>query len=348
MSYEVPLMRRALELAALGPAVDPNPRVGAVVADIDGRVVGEGFHRGAGRAHAEVEALAEAGEQAAGGTAYVTLEPCNHQGRTGPCSEALLTSRVARVVYGQPDPTPAAAGGAARLQTAGVLVRGGLLADEARSLNHAWTFAVTRGRPRVVWKFAATLDGRSAAADGTSRWITGPEARADVHRLRAQAGAILVGTGTVLVDDPALTVRGPHGTLQGQQPLRVVLGRRAIARTARVLDDAAPTIHVRERDPLAVLHLLADRGIRQVWLEGGPTLASAFLTAGLVDEVIAYLAPALLGSGRSAVGGLGISTITEALRLQPFDVTMVGSDLRIRATITDHQHEGREPACSPE
>ena len=148
-----------------------------------------------------------------------------------------------------------------------------------------------------------------------------------------------MGTGTVLVDDPELTVRGPRGTLQGQQPLRVVLGRRSIARTARVLDAAAPTIHVRERDPSAVLQLLAERGIRQVWLEGGPTLASAFLTAGLVDEVVAYLAPALLGSGRSAVGGLGISTIAGALRLQPSDVTMVGSDLRIRATITDHQHQ---------
>lgn len=348
MSYEVLLMRRALELAALGRAVDPNPRVGAVVTDLEGRVVGEGFHRGAGYPHAEVEALAAAGEHAAGGTAFVTLEPCDHEGRTGPCSEALLKARVVRVVYAQADPNPEAAGGAARLRAAGLVVDGGLLGTEARGLNQAWTFAVTRGRPRVVWKFAATLDGRSGAADGTSQWITGPAARADVHRWRGQAGAILVGTGTVLADDPGLTVRRPDGTLKEQQPLRVVVGRRGIAAKARVRNDAAPTLQVRERDPSRVLQLLADRGIRQVWLEGGPTLASAFLAAGLVDEVIAYLAPALLGSGRSAVADLGISTMAGILRLHPHEVTTLGSDIRIRASIIDHQNEGPELACLPE
>lgn len=347
MSYELVLMRRALELAALGRAVDPNPRVGAVVTDVEGRVVGEGFHRGSGHPHAEIEALAAAGENAAGGTAFVTLEPCDHKGRTRPCSEALLRAGVVRVVYAQADPNPEAAGGAARLEAAGVAVNGGLLADEARRLNRAWTFAVTRGRPRVVWKFAATLDGRSAAVDGTSQWITGPAARADVHRLRARAGAILVGTGTVLADNPALTVRRPDGTLKELQPLRVVVGRRGIAATARVLDDAAPTVQLRERDPAAVLQLLADRGIRQALLEGGPTLAGAFLAAGLVDEVIAYLAPALLGSGRAAVADLGISTMAEILRLQPPEVTPLGPDLRIRASIIQ-RHEGTEVACLPE
>lgn len=348
MSYELVLMRRALELAALGRAVDPNPRVGAVVTDVEGGVVGEGFHRGAGHPHAEVEALAVAGKNAAGGTAFVTLEPCDHQGRTGPCSVALLRARVARVVYSQADPNPAAAGGAARLQAAGLAVDGGLLGAEARALNEAWTFAVTHGRPRVVWKFAATLDGRSAAADGTSQWITGPEARADVHRWRGQAGAILVGTGTVLADDPALTVRQADGSLQGQQPLRVVVGHRDIAATAQVLDQAAPTVQLRERDPSRVLQVLAKQGIRQVWLEGGPTLASAFLAAGLVDEVIAYLAPALLGSGRPAVADFGISTVENILRLQPYDVTTLGPDIRIRASIIDHQNEGTELTCSPE
>lgn len=348
MSDEVLLMRRALELAALGRAVDPNPRVGAVVTDLKGRVVGEGFHRGAGHPHAEVEALAAAGEHAAGGTAFVTLEPCNHEGRTRPCSEALLKARVVRVVYAQADPNPEASGGAARLRAAGVVVDGGLLGSEALELNQAWTFAVTRGRPRVVWKFAATLDGRSAAADGTSRWITGPAARADVHRWRGQAGAIVVGTGTVLADDPALTVRRPDGTLNEQQPLRVVVGRRGIAAAARVRDDAARTVQVRERDPARVLQVLADRGIRQVWLEGGPTLAGAFLTAGLVDEVIAYLAPALLGSGRSAVADLGISTMAGMLRLHPHEVTTLGSDIRVRAFIIDNQNEGTERACLPE
>jgi diaminohydroxyphosphoribosylaminopyrimidine deaminase/5-amino-6-(5-phosphoribosylamino)uracil reductase len=348
MSYEETLMRRALELAALGPAADPNPRVGAVVTDTDGKVIGEGFHRGAGHAHAEVEALAAAGENASGGTAWVTLEPCDHTGRTGPCSRALLNAGVTRVVYGQPDPNPQMAGGAARLRAGGVAVEGGLLAEEARELNRAWTFAVTHGRPRVVWKFAATLDGRSAAADGTSQWITGPAARADVHQLRAQAGAILVGTGTVLADDPSLTVRRPDGALCERQLLRVVMGRRALADTARVLDTAAPTVQLRERDPDRALQILADRGIRQVWLEGGPTLARAFLTAGLVDEVVAYLAPALLGSGPPIVGDLGISTIADVLRLHPYEITTIGPDIRIRATITPEQQEERDLTCSPE
>ena len=347
MSYEETLMRRALDLAALGPAADPNPRVGAVVTATDGRVVGEGFHRGAGHPHAEVEALAAAGQNANGGTAWVTLEPCDHTGRTGPCSRALLDAGVTRVVYGQADPNPRAAGGAGRLRAGGVAVEGGVLAEDARELNQAWTFAVTRGRPRLVWKFAATLDGRCAAADGTSQWITGPAARADVHQLRAESGAILVGTGTVLADNPSLTVRRPDGTSAERQPLRVVMGSRVLADTARVLDTAAQTVQLRERDPARALQILADRGIRQVWLEGGPTLAGAFLTAGLVDEVVAYLAPALLGSGPPAVGDLGISTIADVLRLHPYEITTLGPDLRVRATITSEQQDERK-TCSPE
>ncbi len=332
-------MRRALQLAALGPLADPNPRVGAVVTDRDGRMVGEGFHRGAGAPHAEVEALLEAGERAVGGTAWVTLEPCDHQGRTGPCSRALLAAGVARVVYGQGDPHPKAAGGAARLRAGGVSVDGGVLAEQARALNLAWTFAVTRGRPWVVWKFAATLDGHSAALDDSSQWITGPQARADVHQLRATAGAILVGTATVLADDPALTVREPDGTPAPRQPLRVVMGRRPIPRQAKILDDTAPTLRIEERDPAQALQTLAEREIRRVWLEGGPTLAAAFLAAGLVDEVVAYLAPALLGSGRRAVADLGIQTINDILRLRLDDVTTLGPDVRIRASIPHHQDE---------
>jgi diaminohydroxyphosphoribosylaminopyrimidine deaminase/5-amino-6-(5-phosphoribosylamino)uracil reductase len=325
-------MRDALELARQGPSVDPNPRVGAVVTDADGRVVGRGYHQGAGTPHAEAMALAEAGAAARGGTAVVTLEPCNHTGRTRPCSAALLAAGVARVVYAQADPNPKAAGGAATLRAAGVSVEAGPLTQEAAELNPAWSFAVTHGRPRVVWKFAATLDGRSAAADGSSQWITGPDARADVHRLRSEAGAVLVGTGTVLADDPRLTVRQPDGTLRGQQPLRVVMGRRDLPATARVLDDTAPTWHARTHDPAEVLHGLAERGVRQVWLEGGPTVAAAFVAAGLVDEVVAYLAPTLLGSGRSAVADLGISTLGQALKLRLDEATIIGSDLRVRAT----------------
>lgn len=327
------LMRRALALAARGPVADPNPRVGAVILDRDGVVVGEGWHRGAGTPHAEVEALRAAGPRAAGGTAVVTLEPCNHTGRTGPCAQALVAAGVARVVFGQSDPNPVAAAGARTLRAAGVEVVGGLLAAEAAGLNRAWTFAVSHGRPMVTWKFAATLDGRSAAEDGTSRWITGAAARADVHDLRAQCDAILVGTGTVLADDPQLTVRHPDGTLRERQPLRVVVGERDLPGGARVLDDTASTLHLRDRDPALALKALADREVRHVWLEGGPTLAAAFVTAGLVDEVVAYLAPALLGAGAAAVGDLGIRTIGDALRLVPREVTTIGEDIRVVATI---------------
>lgn len=327
------LMARALQLALHGPPADPNPRVGAVIADADGQVVGHGFHDGAGTQHAEIMALAQAGPQAAGGTAYVTLEPCNHRGRTGPCSEALLAAKVASVVFAQADPNPQAAGGAAGLKAAGVTVEGGLLAEEARTINQAWTFAVQHGRPRVVWKFAATLDGRSAAADGTSKWITGPDARSDVHRLRSESGAILVGTGTILADDPALTVRAAVGSPRERQPLRVILGERPIPGAARVLTDSSPTLHLTHRDPVRALQELADRQIRQVFLEGGPTLAAAFLSAGLVDEVVAYLAPVLLGSGASAVGDLNISTLADAVRLTPVEITSLGPDIRVRATL---------------
>ena len=326
------LVRRALELAVLGPLADPNPRVGAVIVDRDGAVVGEGHHRGAGTPHAEVDALARAGERARGGTAYVSLEPCNHTGRTGPCARALLEAGVARVVHAQSDPGALTGGGADTLRAAGVEVVGGVLMDEALALNRAWTFAIVHGRPMVTWKFAATLDGRSAAADGSSAWNTGPLARADVHDLRAECDAVLVGTGTVLADDPHLTVRHADGTLRGRQPLRVVMGLRPPPPTARVLDAAAPTLLLPTRDPAEALAALFGRETRHVWLEGGPTLAAAFLRAGLVDEVVTYLAPALLGSGPAAVGDLGIPSIDRTLRLTVRDVRTLGPDIRIRAT----------------
>jgi len=330
---DIALMSRALELAARGPLGDPNPRVGAVIVDPRGLVVGEGFHEGAGTPHAEVMALRQAGPAARGGTAVVTLEPCAHTGRTGPCAQALIEAGVARVVFAQPDPTPTAGGGRAMLEAAGIRTTSGVLAQDSVALNEAWAFSLAAGRPRVTWKYAATLDGRSAAADGSSRWITGPQARADVHRLRAQCGAILVGTGTVIADDPALTVRGPDGAATGRQPLRVVMGLRPIPQTARVLDGAVPALHLSTHDPAQVLSALADREIHHVWLEGGPTVAAAFLGAGLVDEVVAYLAPALLGAGALAVGDLGIHAIDQALRLTPHEVTTIGPDIRIRASI---------------
>ena len=285
-------------------------------------------------------ALRVSGEAARGGTAYVTLEPCAHTGLTGPCSQALIAAGVGRVVFAQSDPNPSARGGAAQLEASGVQTTAGVLTKESTALNEAWTFSCVHGRPKVTWKFAATLDGRSAAADGSSRWITGPEARADVHRLRAHCDAILVGTGTIIEDDPTLTVRGPDGGTTGRQPLRVVMGLRLIPESARVLDLVAPTLQLATHDPADALKTLAEQEIHHVWLEGGPTVAAAFLEAGLVDEVVAYLAPVLLGSGAPAVGDIGIRTIDQALRLTPHEITTIGPDIRIRAAIATSTPEG--------
>jgi diaminohydroxyphosphoribosylaminopyrimidine deaminase / 5-amino-6-(5-phosphoribosylamino)uracil reductase len=332
-------MLRALELAqSPGVPLGPNPRVGCVLIDPDGNPVAEGYHRGAGTPHAEVDALRQAGERARGATAVVTLEPCNHAGRTGPCSVALTGAGVRRVVYAQADPNPRAAGGADALRTAGVDVVAGLLEADARALNKVWTFAVERRRPFVTWKFATTLDGRSAAADGTSRWVSSAAARRDTHRLRALCDAILVGTGTVLVDDPQLTVRDEHDRPlpADQQLLRAVMGLRDVPEDRRVRDDAAPTVVLKTRDPAQALAELYARDRQHVLLEGGPTLAAAFLKAGLVDEVVAYVAPMLLGAGRSAVGDLGIETIADAVRLDVLDATTVGAgeETNVRLTLT--------------
>ncbi|SEP90558.1 diaminohydroxyphosphoribosylaminopyrimidine deaminase / 5-amino-6-(5-phosphoribosylamino)uracil reductase [Streptomyces radiopugnans] len=357
-------MRRAVALSARGlGSTSPNPVVGCVVLDAAGRIVGEGWHRRAGGPHAEVHALAEAGEAARGGTAVVTLEPCDHTGRTGPCSRALIDAGVTRVVYAVADPTPAARGGADTLAAAGIDVEGGLLAEEAAEVNAPWLTSVRLGRPYVRWKYAATLDGRTAAADGTSRWITSGEARADVHRLRAEADAVLVGSGTARADDPHLAVRGVPGAVQ---PLRVVADTeaRAVHPGARVLDGAAPTLvavaddlpdaatahldghaevlrlpragghgggHGRGLDVTALLTALHGRGVRSVLLEGGATLAGAFVAARAVDRVTAYLAPALLGAGPAALADAGIATIADALRLTVTAIERTGPDLRIDA-----------------
>jgi diaminohydroxyphosphoribosylaminopyrimidine deaminase/5-amino-6-(5-phosphoribosylamino)uracil reductase len=330
-------MRRALELAATpGVPLGPNPRVGCVLLAPDGSEVAEGFHRGAGTPHAEAAALAEAGESAKGTTAVVTLEPCNHTGRTGPCAQALIDAGVVRVVFAQPDPNPVAAGGAEALRAAGVAVEMGLLEREARQVNRAWTFALEHGRPFVTWKFATTLDGRSAAADGTSRWVSSRPARIDTHRLRAQCDVMMVGTGTVVVDDPELTVRDEFDDPLPHQPLRAVMGVRDLPAGKRVFNDLAETVRLRTHDPRAALAELYELDRRHVFLEGGPSLAAAFLTAGLVDEVVAYVAPMLLGSGTSAVGDLGIGTIADALHLQVADVTVLGAgaETNVRLTMT--------------
>ena len=298
-----------------------------------------GFHHGAGTPHAEVEALRAAGVAARGATAYVSLEPCNHTGRTGPCARALLAAGVSRVVYAQPDPNPVAAGGATTLREAGVEVLGGLLAEESQALNPEWTFSQQHGRPFVSWKVAATLDGRTAAADGTSSWITGPAARQDVHRLRGRSGAIMVGTGTVLADNPRLTVRIPDGQLAERQPLRIVVGDREIPAHANVFSNEAPTIRLPSGDPARLLAAVHERGIHHVWLEGGATLAAAFCKAGLVDRAIVYLAPALLGAGTSLVADLGITTMADIVRLHLIDVARLGDDVRLTVEPQTHVKE---------
>ena len=337
-------MLRALELAATpGVPLGPNPRVGCVLLDDAGVTVAEGYHRGAGTPHAEADALARAGEAARGTTAVVTLEPCNHTGRTGPCAQKLVTAGVRRVVFAQPDPNPVAAGGAQTLRTAGVEVAAGLLEDRARELNTVWTFAVEHQRPYVTWKFATTLDGRSAAADGTSRWVSGAAARLDTHRLRALCDVMLVGTNTVAVDDPRLTVRDEHDQPLPHQPLRVVMGERDLDPGRRIFDGEAESLHLRTRDPHAALKELFARDRQHVFLEGGPTLAAAFLEAGLVDEVVTYVAPMLLGAGRNAVGDLGITTISDALHLRVEDVTVLDDNVRlVMRPDTPSEAEGRD------
>ncbi|MHB2022861.1 MAG: bifunctional diaminohydroxyphosphoribosylaminopyrimidine deaminase/5-amino-6-(5-phosphoribosylamino)uracil reductase RibD [Mycobacteriales bacterium] len=326
-------MLRALALAGTpGVPLGPNPRVGCVLLAADGTVVGEGYHRGAGSAHAEADALARAGTAARGATAVVTLEPCNHTGRTAPCAQALIAAGVRRVVFATPDPNPAAAGGASTLAAAGVEVEQGLLSSLASELNRAWIFGIKAARPLVTWKFAASLDGRSAALDGTSRWISSRTARIDGHRLRARCDTLLVGTATVSVDDPVLTVRDQDDQPLAHQPLRAVMGQRELDRSRHVFDGQADSVHLRTRDPGVALAELFARGRRHVLLEGGPTLAAAFLRAGLVDEIVAYVAPVLLGSGSAAVADLGIATIGEALRPTVVDLTVL------------EDPDGREPA----
>jgi diaminohydroxyphosphoribosylaminopyrimidine deaminase/5-amino-6-(5-phosphoribosylamino)uracil reductase len=340
---EIAAMGRAVTLAAsVGEATRPNPNVGAVVLDAAGVVVGEGRHERAGGPHAEVVALRSAGDRARGGTMVVTLEPCAHTGRTGPCTEALLAAGVGRVVYATADETAQGGGGAARLRAEGVDVEGGVLTTEAEQANERWLTAVRLQRPFVVWKVAATLDGRVAAADGTSRWISSVESRRDAHRLRAECDTIVAGVGTVLADDPHLTVRDEQGRVSREQPLRVVVDTHGrTPGTARVRDAAAPTWVATAAElgqgPLggvdleALVKALWARDRTLVLLEGGPTLAGGFLRAGLVDRVVAYVAPVLLGAGVPVLAGTGIGTLADGFDLEFLDVRQVGPDVRLTA-----------------
>lgn len=340
MTSELAAMGRALELARRGPTYGPNPRVGCVLlaapaADSRLTVLAEGWHAGAGTPHAEAAALASArsaGVDVRGATAVVTLEPCDHTGRTGPCTRALLDAGIARVVVAVPDPNPLAAGGGARLRIAGVDVSFGVREAEGRALLERWLAAVDRRRPFVTLKLATSLDGRIAAADGSSRWITSDVARQHAHDLRAEVDAIAVGTGTMLADDPSLTARNAAGELTGHQPLRVVVGNREVPAGARLRGAGGELVQLRTHDVAEVLARLHEREVRHLLVEGGPTLAAAFLRAGLVDEVHAYIAPVLLGAGPAAVGDLVIGSIADALRFVPREPVPLGPDVLIVCT----------------
>ncbi|HET8818641.1 MAG TPA: bifunctional diaminohydroxyphosphoribosylaminopyrimidine deaminase/5-amino-6-(5-phosphoribosylamino)uracil reductase RibD [Xanthomonadaceae bacterium] len=347
------MMARALRLAALGAyTTRPNPMVGCVLAQGDA-VVGEGWHRRAGEPHAEVLALDAAGGQAKGATAYVTLEPCAHTGRTGPCADALLAAGVTRVVAAMQDPFPQVDGsGLEGLRAAGVVVETGLLEAEARELNRGFVSRVVRGRPWLRVKLATSLDGRSALASGESKWISSEASRDDVQRWRARAGALVTGAGTVLMDDPSLTVRLPEH-IEVDPPLRVVLDPGlATTQRGKVREGDAPTLYLHAPDVKlprnleadhahvavdrglfdlrAVLQLLGGRGINEVQLEAGATLAGAFLDAGLVDELLLYVAPVVLGNqARPLFGGMDVGTMAERVELQVVDTRRLGPDIRV-------------------
>ncbi len=347
-------MARAMRLAERGLfTTQPNPRVGCVIAH-GGTVVGEGFHQRAGGPHAEIHALRAAGERARGASVYVTLEPCAHHGRTPPCAEALVAAGVARVVVAAEDPNPKVDGrGMARLRAAGIAVESGLMREAARELNIGFFSRLERGHPYVRVKLAMSLDGRTALADGTSKWITGEAARADVQRWRARSSAILTGTGTALADDPRLTVRLPD--LPHVSPLRVLLDRKLrTPEGAHLLDGSAPTLVLHgpsaapgthfaavECAPVpesahgldldAVLSLLARREVNELHVEAGPTLAGALFAAGLVDELLLYVAPVLLGDRARPL--LAFPALTDMSRRWGFevkDIRSVGDDQRLR------------------
>lgn len=321
-------MRRAIALAAEGPLAGGNPRVGCVLLNEAGEIVAEGRHLGAGTAHAEVDALSHDRARAAR-TAVVTLEPCDHRGRTGPCSEALIAAGIRRVVYAVDDPGAAEGGGAERLRAAGVDVASGVLAAEVEAFLEPWLAYRRRGRPWVTVKWASSLDGRVAAADGSSQWITGPEARADGHRLRAESDAIVTGTGTVLADDPSLTARDAAGALLPHQPVPVVVGARPVPTDAKLKQHPAGLVEVGDLPLAAVLDRLGERGMARVLVEAGPTLTSAVIREGLADEFAVYLAPALLGGPGTAIGDLGIRGVGDALRLDVRDLRRLGADLAL-------------------
>jgi diaminohydroxyphosphoribosylaminopyrimidine deaminase/5-amino-6-(5-phosphoribosylamino)uracil reductase len=323
-------MARAIELASkVDLSRDINPTVGAVIVDASGTVVGEGWHNGSGTDHAEVMAIAQAGSKAVGATLYCTLEPCNAQGKTGPCAQAVIAAGITKVVIGQADPHQAMSGGVKTLQGAGIEVEVGLMQDAAKAINASWNFAQENNRPWVIWKTATTLDGFVAAEDGTSKWITGEPARERVQEIRASVGAILTGTGTVLADDPLLTVRALP---DAQQQLRVIVGDRELPASAQIFSGATPAIRMAGDLAKVITELWQLRGVHKVLVEAGSHVSQSLWSANLVDEVYWFQAPVILGSGKPAIGSFGVNTLANAPRFPEYQVDRVGLDLLVHFT----------------
>ncbi len=321
-------MRRADEISKLGLGVtSPNPIVGAVILSDSGEIISEGFHhREDGGKHAEVIALQGAGTKANGATLILTLEPCNHHGKTPPCTEAIIEAGIAKVIYAVSDPNPKAAGGAARLREAGVEVESGLLEEEVSFTNRAWLKKIKSARPYITLKVATTLDGKVAASDGSSKWITNEGARKSVHGLRSECDAIVTGTGTVIADDPAMTVRGVERDKIEFKPARVVMGKRAVPAGSKILDESATTIHLESHSLSQLLELAEGKGWNRILIEAGPKLTSAFLKAELFDELFLYQAPTLLGGGFDFVGDFEARNLSERVDLKLHSTKIIGED----------------------
>ena len=328
-------MIRALELALMGPAKGINPQVGAVILDSTGQVLGEGFHKGSGTPHAEVVALEAAlsGAQKlpTGSVAIVTLEPCNHTGKTGPCAQALIEAGISKVVFASSDPGENSSGGAKTLLAAGIEVDAGVLEEKANQQLRVWLTSNKNQRPFVTLKWASSLDGRAAAQDGSSKWISGAHSRLDAHHRRSEVDAILVGTGTALIDDPELTARNSDGSLHSSQPLRVVLGTSDLPSSLRVFNSDAETITIKTQSIHGALNELYERGIKHVLVEGGPTLASRFVQMDLVDEFVVYLAPKLIGGDKLAIGSIDVPSIDKAKGIVFQEVRKLGDDVLVVA-----------------
>jgi len=328
MDYTV-AMQRAIALAEKGLGkTAPNPIVGALILDSTGAVVGEGFHdRSKSSDHAEVFAIKAAGERARGATIVVSLEPCNHTGTTAPCSQVIIDAGITTVVFAVSDPNPLAAGGADTLRAAGITVVAGVLEDQAAYSNRAWLMKIKKGRPYFTWKVATTLDAKVAASDGTSKWITNERSRADVQVLRRAADAILVGTNTVITDNPHLTPRGDFDGYS-RNPIRVICGEQELPKDSKIFDSAAQTVIVKSKDLDLLVEKLNELAINHVFVEAGPTLASAMLDHCLMDELVIYQAPSLLGSGKGFFTFDYPSTISNQMRLDHISTEVLDGDVK--------------------